>query len=409
MSPFYPNSTQKEKENGIVRPVQEKKSQIAGDDITMEELVSAQNEVSASLAARKEEAPAKVAETVKSSAAPDAAPEKQASPAKSPEILAKQRAITRAALLGAAVGDAFGVPYEFLPRADVEKLPLYNMEGCNTGFSVQSRWGSRIPAGAWSDDTSMAVAVMDSIIRHQGKANYEDHMRSFINWWFGRQYTALDFPFGLGGVISHSLRRFQEGTPALQCGGAQYMDNGNGALMRIFPSSLLCIFAGYDLAATAEEIGNSSAITHGHGISKMSCLIFTEILRALIDGKTILEALKAIRLIDYSAFYPHDVLIAMNNVLAPNFEQLGPEQIGETGYVVDTLLTALYSLVHSSSYEEAIYTAVRLGYDTDTSAAVTGALAGAYYGEESIPQRWLAALAKRNMLEDLADRFAAVV
>ena len=325
------------------------------------------------------------------------------------QSLEEKKAVVRAALLGQAVGDAFGVPYEFMSRAEVQKLTLCNMEGCDTNPGFKSRWSELIPAGAWSDDTSMTIAAMDSIIRSCGEIDYEDHMKSFNNWWKGGQYCALDFPFGLGGVISQALKMYSMGAPAILCGGRGFRDNGNGSLMRIFPSSLLCIFSGYELERTIEVIGYSSAITHAHQISQIGCLIFTEFLRALLDGKSIEEALQTIQMIDYWQYYQEEAVDAFEQILLPTFSFMGEEVISESGYVVDTLKTALYALLHTDSYEEAVCAAVRMGYDTDTAAAVTGVLAGVYYGADAIPQRWLDALRKKEMLEEIADKFAEAV
>ena len=141
-------------------------------------------------------------------------------------------------LIGQAVGDAFGVPFEFMSRAEIQKLNPDKMEGNDTRHSFSSRWGNMIPKGAWSDDTSMTVAEMASMINNDGRIDYDDIMREFFAWWNDGRYSSLSFPFGLGNNISHAMKRFEAGMPALDCGGKGFRDNGNGALMRMFPFSV---------------------------------------------------------------------------------------------------------------------------------------------------------------------------
>ena len=176
--------------------------------------------------------------------------------------------ITKDALLGQAVGDAFGVPVEFMYRKEVRALNLRDMVGKEDRLPFFSRWGHMIPRGTWSDDTSMAVASMASLISRHGQIDWEDHLRQFSSWWTESRYCCLDAPFGLGGNTSAALHRYRMGRPALECGGTGLMDNGNGALMRILPFSLHCIFRRMSTEETVRVISNGSALTHGHDISK---------------------------------------------------------------------------------------------------------------------------------------------
>ena len=183
------------------------------------------------------------------------------------------------------------------------------------------------------------------------------------------------------------------------------MDNGNGALMRILPFSLYCIFHGLDTDETAQVISGASALTHGHPISQMSCLIWTELLRVLAEDRCIIRAVKRIESLPYDRWFPKEALAAYTLIMHQETLMLAETDIGETGYVLDTLYTALYSLLHADSYEHAILTAAGLGYDTDTAAAVTGMAAGILYGAENIPCRWMNKLRKKEMLEETARCF----
>lgn len=319
------------------------------------------------------------------------------------------KTITKAALFGAATGDALGVPVEFLPRNEVRAINLKDMLGCDTPRTFASRWGSIIPAGAWSDDTSMALAAMASIANNNGDIYFSDVMEQFCQWWENGKYSSLESPFGLGGVVSEALRNYRNGTPARICGPAKFHDNGNGALMRIFPFSLYCIFKKLDTWTTVDLINTASGITHGHQISKMGCLFFTLYMQALLDGQDCKTALETARMFDYAKWYSHTAIDAYTQLLSPDFPNADDSIIAENGYVVTTLTAAIYSMLHSHDYESAVLTAINMGFDTDTNAAVTGALAGVCYGIDSIPERWLARLLGKHMLERYASDFANAI
>lgn len=311
-------------------------------------------------------------------------------------------------MLGLATGDAFGVPYEFLSRKEVLGAKLENMEGCDTGIDLGSKWGMMIKAGTWSDDTSMTVAEIESIIDNKGKIDFDDMMERFLDWWKFGDYSAIDGEqFGLGRCVKRSFDRYLRGRTAIQSGGKDIRDNGNGSLMRIFPFSMFCIAKGFDDNKTASLMGLASGMTHAHDISKMGCFIYTRFLRRLLEtGSTDIAYADLYRGKDFEEFYRQwysDEAVKAYDGLW----NIVPEEIPENGYVVDSLKIALYSMVSTKSFESAVKTAVSFGYDTDTYAAITGSLAGALYGAESIPARWLAVLRKRKYLTQLSEKFAS--
>ncbi len=118
--------------------------------------------------------------------------------------------ITKSALLGQAVGDALGVPVEFLSREEVRAIRLRDMIGEGCDLVTHTRWGDCIPKGSWSDDTSMTVASMVSFIKNSGSIDYEDQMRQFLNWWNRDEYCCLSYAFGLGGNIPLLLTAFRQ-------------------------------------------------------------------------------------------------------------------------------------------------------------------------------------------------------
>lgn len=312
--------------------------------------------------------------------------------------------ITKSALIGLATGDAFGVPYEFCTRDATRRIIQPDMIGIDTHPDFGPTHGQ--PAGAWSDDTSMTIAAMDSMAKNNGLFSADSVMRAFCDWWYNGMYCATDKPFDIGRTCITAIHNFNNGVSPFLCGPSGIRDNGNGSLMRILPFSLSCIFNDKPFEDMALYISLASRLTHGHPISQLGCVIFTVFLGELLTCDSRAEAWDNTRQRNYDEYFNADSLKAYDTLLSPDFVAISDDVIGESGYVVDTLMAAVKGLLCTSTYEEAIIYATRLGYDTDTNAAVTGALAGAYYGMESIPERWLAKLRKKDMLLDIAERFA---
>lgn len=315
-------------------------------------------------------------------------------------------------LLGLAAGDAFGVPVEFMSRAEVRKIDLQDMVGNDTRPGFYARWTDLIPRGAWSDDTSMTIAAMASIINKGGKIEWDDIMKQFDAWWNRSKYTSLDFPFGLGSNISASMTRYLNGVPALECGGKGFRDNGNGALMRMFPFSMYCSLHGLSEEETLSLIRKAAGITHGHEINAMSCYIYTLFLDECIRLKNPESAYRNTvclqeslyrHIFDEEAFRAHEMLFELDE------RSFDPDSIRETGYVVDSLVIAIYSILNTDNYEDAVKMAVNFGYDTDTNGAITGSIAGAMYGKEQIPDRWLDVLRKKDYLVQIGEAYKAAV
>ncbi len=311
--------------------------------------------------------------------------------------------LTKDTLIGFATGDALGVPVEFLSREDVRKIKPKEMLGCDIKPILPSRWGVMIPSGSWSDDTSMLIAAMDSIRANKGIINYESIMNNFLKWWEEGEYCSLDMSFGLGRTVGDAFERYKNGVAPLECGGKDEHDNGNGSLMRILPFSLYCIETEMNEKDTAALISEASSITHGHDISKMSCFIYTEFLRIITITKNPLIAYNYILNINYEEYFSKEAIAAHKKILDKTILYGTEEDISEkNGYVVATLESVLFSILESENYEEALLNALSFGYDTDTIGGITGSIAGALYGYEDIPKRWLNKLKKREQLEKLA-------
>lgn len=288
----------------------------------------------------------------------------------------------KSCVLGMAIGDALGVPFEFEYR-DTFWATGYHCDAYRGGIPLNSRW-STIPSGAWSDDTSMALASMDAIIEANGRLNCDLLMRKFIQWWkMGDNCAIVGSPFGLGRCIARAMGNFAAGVPAEQCGGRHVSENGNGSLMRILPLAFCNL--------TDDDIRLASAVTHAHEQSTEACVICITIARNLMKGISFEDAVKNCAERTSVEIY-RDI-----------YDQLfvSKDDVVSTGYVVDTLKTALWCIHNTKSYRDAVLAAVNFGYDTDTVACVTGGLAGIIYGineEDGIPQAWIDATLRTKFI-----------
>lgn len=302
----------------------------------------------------------------------------------------------RAAMFGHAIGDALGVPVEFMNREKLRADPVTDYRGYGA---------HHVPAGTWSDDTSMALASMDSLAHG---VDYEDMMRRFCNWKTEAAYTATDEVFDMGIATNRALSRFLRGTPALLCGGSDENDNGNGSLMRIIPAILYCKYRLAD--APVEEqiqlVHDVSRLTHAHPRSMIGCGIYYFIMMELLERQSKLAVEAGLH--KARAFYQEQPEFShYRRLMEPSFADLPESQIHSSGYVVATLEAAVWCLLNTNSYKECVQKAANLGSDTDTVAAVAGGLAGVLYGLEGIPEPWYQGLIRHEMIEQLCSDFCS--
>ena len=253
----------------------------------------------------------------------------------------------RGIVFGAAVGDALGVPYEFLKRDTFE---------C-TGMSEGGVHGK--PAGTFSDDTSLLLATCASL-KERGEVDVEDMRRRFCDWLYKGAYTSDGSAFDVGNATATALER--------------------GSLMRIAP----LVF----VHASDDEVRAASAITHAHWISTEACVMFVRILDDLMDGECLEDAM--------ARNMPGNERFAFLRDLA----DMPRDAVKSSGFVLDTLGAALWCALHTNSFSDCVLTAVNLGDDSDTTGCVAGALAGAMYGYGSIPTEWIGALRGKEVIEE---------
>lgn len=309
----------------------------------------------------------------------------------------------KAVMIGHAVGDALGVPVEFASREEVDANPVEDMEGFGT---------YPYPAGTWSDDTSMSVAALDSLAK--GEIDWNEIMCNFGKWLQDGDYTPSGEVFDAGRTcVKAIVNYFANNTKAIESGGTDEYSNGNGSLMRIHPFSLFLYTKGnFDL----QIIHNASALTHAHKRSQMACGIYSfvlwELLKSPSKAAVVCGLSKAKRFYHewdemksyYKMLFRRIGLTELHFEDPDTFERAKRDEIKSSGYVVDTIEAAIWCLMNTHSYKECVLTAVNLGDDTDTFAAIAGGLAGALYGYEAIPQEWRNTLIKRDYIEEMCER-----
>ena len=304
----------------------------------------------------------------------------------------------KAVMLGHAVGDALGVPVEFCERNELAEKPVTDMVGYGT---------YPYPEGCWSDDTSMSLAVLDSLA--SGKLDFDDIMVKFGEWYYDDEYTPTGEMFDVGNTCSYAIDNyFAYHKPVEECGLTGERSNGNGSLMRIHPFVMYATASflkgneeGYWL--WMECIKRASALTHAHDRSIMGCYIYGYCLSFLLKEATRESLIAGIKFagedLDCLPEFEH-----YKRIFDSNFEKLTIDDIKSTGYVVDTLEAALWCVLTTNNYRDCVLKAVNLGDDTDTVAAVAGGLAGALYGYNAIPKEWLDTLKRRDYIEEMCER-----
>jgi ADP-ribosylglycohydrolase len=299
----------------------------------------------------------------------------------------------RAVLLGVALGDALGVPVEFQRRETMRKNPVTGMRG----FGAHN-----VPAGTYSDDTALTLCLADNLAAGFDPGRLA---QSFLQWWDEDFWAACSPAFGLGQRTMKAFARLEQGVAPEQAGGRLESDNGNGSLMRIAP--LMFFLLDKPFAERLDITRQVSSITHAHVRSVVACFYHLEFARLLYFGWDKSDALRELRQLgDYLVFDPPEEKAHFARLWQGEIAALPDTEIRSGGYVIDTLEASLWCLLTTNSFADALLAAVNLGHDTDTTAAVTGALAGLLYGEAAMPEAWLQTLARRADIETLADRMA---
>ena len=302
----------------------------------------------------------------------------------------------KSALFGVAVGDALGVPVEFKSRESLSGNPVTEM----TGFGTHKQ-----PPGTWSDDSSLTFCLAEALTQ-----GYDLNTigQNFVNWYFRDHWTAREEVFDVGRGTGEAIVRLFRGIQPERSGDTAESSNGNGSLMRILP--LVFWLQPKPLPERFEITRQVSSITHGHIRSVIACFYYLEFARQILEDREKSDIYRDLQQVvsgHLSALLidPAEVVV-FDRLLKYDISRLTETEIRSGGYVIDTLEAAIWCLLTTGSYSEAVLRAVNLGQDTDTTAAVTGGLAGLLYGYDSIPEEWITQIARKDDIAELAERLA---
>jgi ADP-ribosylglycohydrolase len=294
----------------------------------------------------------------------------------------------RGSLVGLATGDAVGTTLEFRPPGTF--TPINDMVGGGP---------FRLKPGQWTDDTSMALCLAESLIEQKGFSP-TDQLEKYLQWYREGHLSSTGECFDIGNTVGTALLQFEK-TREPYCGSPNPLSAGNGSIMRLAPVPL---FFAQNPKQAIEKSADSSRTTHGAATAVDACRYLAALLVGTVNGVSREELLSS----HYSpipGYWEENPLVEeIDQIASGSFKHREPPEIKGTGYVVKSLEAALWAFHRSHSFEQGCLLAVNLGNDADTTGAVYGQLAGAFYGEQGIPESWRSKLAYRDLIESFGDR-----
>ena len=308
--------------------------------------------------------------------------------------------IWKEGILGVVIGDALGCPVQFRRRETVADDPVTGMRGNGT---------FNLPAGSWTDDSSLTLALLDSICR-TGRLDLKDIMNNFVDWLDNGAFTPYGYSYDIGNGTLQAITAYEQRKDPRQCGGRDERNNGNGSLMRIMPACLYCYRKGLQDADAIREIHDVGSLTHAHIRANIACGLYYFMIREVLDGDGGLKDRLQKGLDRGFAYYEqapdaHEDLEFYRRLRdLGTFAGTPAEQIRSSGYVVDTLEAVVWALITTDTFEEALLKVVNLGDDSDTTGAIAGGLASLYYGFEAIPEAWVSEIKRLEWIEELCGK-----
>jgi len=299
-------------------------------------------------------------------------------------------------LLGVAIGDALGLPFEFVSREKLAIDPVIDMAGYGT---------YNLPAGSWSDDAALTFCLAEALTVD---FDLNRLANNFIAWYNNNYWTCDGEVFDIGITTERAIERLLDGISPLSSGDPDVTSNGNGALMRIAPLAFECF--NKDMRSRFDLVKKVSGITHNHIRSIIACFYYNEFARGLIKGQDKFEIYKQLKneIIEFllSKSIALEELTHFDRLLKGDINSLSGNEIYSSGYVIDTLEASIWCLLTTENFKDCVLKAVNLGEDSDTTAAVVGGLAGLLYGTGAIPEQWLDKLKRKKDIEHLAFRMS---
>lgn len=309
---------------------------------------------------------------------------------------------TKDMFLGFSLADALGVPVEFQSRESLKRNPVYSMREFGSHYQR---------AGTWSDDSSLSFCLADSL-----KKGYDlkDIASKFVQWKISQAWTPYGTVFDIGIQTRSAINRLLKILDSGDYESLKYLKyeddeytNGNGSLMRILP--LLYYIKGKEIKEQFDIIWDVSSLTHGHIRAAISCLIYLKFAEYVSDGKSLRESYEQMQ-IDIQRFFKVEEISEyevkmFKRIIENDISTLHEVEINSGGYVIETLEASFWCLLTTEHYLEAVFKAINLGEDTDTTATVVGGIAGLYYGTEDVPEEWMNALARKEDIIKLSEEY----
>jgi len=303
-------------------------------------------------------------------------------------------------LLGIAVGDALGVPYEFSSRQQMINNPATDM----IGYRVHNQ-----APGTWSDDTSLTICLALNIIDGY---SLEGTAKNFIRWKNEAFWSAKNLVFDIGittanaiNQLSYLIHQGKIDELAFLSSNENEMENGNGALMRILP--LYFVIKNLPLKEQFKLVWENAALTHKHIRSAMACMIYLNFGKHLASSippkQAYAQTQDEIKQLWKQLNFSKSEQAHFNRVIQTDIANYPKSSIKSGGYVIESLEASFWCLLNTTNYVDAVLTAINFGHDTDTTAAITGGLAGIIYGKKGINPEWIKKLSRASEIEMIGE------
>ncbi len=313
-------------------------------------------------------------------------------------------------IVGVIIGDALGSPAQFRRRQYFEERPITKMEACSI-FDT--------PPGSWTDDSSLTLATLDSLITSKGY-NINHIAERFVSWLNKGEYTPFGRAYDIGSGCKSGIEKYNITKDPYTSGSDDQMNNGNGSLMRIMP---ICIYS-YLMNTcdkwTTDEclkvIHDTSGITHRHLRAQMACGFYFFMIKHILndrDNKSLKVCMQEGIKEGYEYYSRNDSDISEREFFkriidVERLSGIDPYAIKSSGYVIDTIEAVVWSIITTSTYKECELKAVNLGGDADTVGAIAGGFAGLYYGYESIPKEWISEIQRIEWIEEMCKEAGSI-
>lgn len=304
-------------------------------------------------------------------------------------------------LLGTAIGDALGLPVQFLEREVVAKNPITTMEGLDQ---------FNIPAGTWSDNTSLSFCLAESLCNGY---DLNDIINKFTKWMYEDYWTPANETFDINYINYFAIVNLRNNGSPHVAGIDNKRGNRDGSLMRILP--LVPYILNMEEEKKFRIIKEISSLTYRHPRSILACIALCEFAIQYINLQSVEEAYQTmqqtiLQLLKKEMFIEEDIPFKrLVGLSYEEFKAIELKDIHSTEYVIDILEASLWCIFNTTSYKDAVLKAVNLGDDANTVGAITGGLAGIIYGYDTIPPEWLEVLAKKDDIIELANKLDSIM